>query len=240
MGMGFQRRVFVPFLVMPFLCCSPVVEGARTVQQGALSIRVDALLGLDPLDVKAEALKRLDPSQNPPTRLALDVQLGGGVRGSLARAGIEVQSSRDRGDAWPSLLDELVAAAELAEGARDDLARIQGLLSSSNRSHRIAGIALLGEADATTHKTFLQNLPRDLPPTRIREIASALLSHEGQQNTLTLIALSQRYPALFDELLGAVAERNGQVAIAYLTAVSRGHEDEGARATAQAALETRP
>lgn len=238
--MSFQRRVFTPFLVIPFLCCSPALEGARTVQQGALSIRVDALLGLDPLDVKAEALKRLDAGQNTPVRLALDVQLGGGVRGSLARAGIEVKGSRDRGDAWPALLDELVAASDLAAEARGDLARIKGLLSSAEEPHRIAGIALLGEADATTHKSFLQNLPRELSPNRIREIASALLSHDGQQNTLTLIALSQRYPALFDELLGAVAERNGDVAIAYLTAVSRGHEDEGARATAQAALEARP
>ena len=121
-----------------------------------------------------------------------------------------------------------------------EISENRALLASESRERRIAGIALLGEADAETHKLFLQKLPHDLPPNRIREIASSLLADEGEQNTLTLIALSQRYPVLFDELLGAVAERSGQVAVAYLTAVSRGHEDEGARATARAALETRP
>ncbi len=230
----------MPLLALPFLACSPVGEGTRTLQQGPVSIRVDALLGIDPLDVKAEVLKRLGGQRDEPVRLTLDVQLGGGVRGSLATTGIEVKSSAERSDAWRGLLEELVAASTLAQRARGDVKKIQELLSSAARERRVAGIALLGEADAATHKTFLQNLPRDLPPNRIREIAAALLSHDGEQNTLTLIALSQRYPALFDELLGAVAEREGQVAIAYLTAVSRGHEDEGARATAQAALETRP
>ena len=227
-------------LALPLLACSPSGEDGQTLQQGKVSIRVDALLGIDPLDVKTAAMKRIGMQRDQAVRLALDVQLGGGIRGSLATAGLEVKSSKERSDDWRLLLDELVTAAELAQRARGDLAKVQELLASASRERRAAGIALLGEADAATHKTFLQNLPRDLPPNRIREIASALLTHDGEQNTLTLIALSQRYPNLFDELLGAVAEREGQVAVAYLTAVSRGHEDEGARATARAALETRP
>ena len=238
--MSMQRSNYLSLLILPLLACSPTGQRAETLQQGKVSIRVDALLGLNPLDIKAAAMERLGGQRKAPVKLAFDVQLGGGIRGSLDTAGLQFRSSVERSDDWRRIMDELIVASELALGARRDLAKIRALLASESRERRIAGIALLGEADAETHKLFLQKLPHDLPPNRIREIASSLLADEGEQNTLTLIALSQRYPVLFDELLGAVAERSGQVAVAYLTAVSRGHEDEGARATARAALETRP
>ena len=94
--MSVQTQWGLTLLTLPFFACSPAGDDIRTLQQGAVSIRVDALLGLDPIDVKAEAMKRIGVQRQNPVRLALDVQLGGGIRGSLATAGLEVKSS-----VWP-------------------------------------------------------------------------------------------------------------------------------------------
>ena len=79
----------------------------------------------------------------------------------------------------------------------------------------------------------------ETPPTRVRQLAAVLLNTSGRLATIHLIKLSQRYPELLEELLGAVAERDEAVAVAYLTAVAAGHDEVSARQTARAALEMR-
>jgi len=97
----------------------------------------------------------------------------------------------------------------------------------------------LFHADQRAFDALFAKLLPETPPNRVRELAAVLLSTKGRLAAIHLIKLSQRYPELLEELLGAVAEREEDVAVAYLTAVAAGHDEPSARQTARAALQMR-
>ena len=207
--------------------------------KGELSLGLDQVLGLSAVDVKTAYHLAAKQGQIERARLALLAGTEGGVRGELKVAERTYLADLPQRGAWRDLIRLLFGAHKKAEATGTDKAEIAKLCASHDLLRRTAGQSLLASADQRAYSALFAALVPETPPSKVRHLTSVLLSTKGRLATVHLITLSQRYPELLEELLGAVAEREEDVAVAYLTAVAAGHDELSARQTARAALELR-
>ena len=208
-------------------------------ERGELALGLDQVLGFSQVDVKTAYHLAAKQGQVKTARLALLSGTEGGVRGELKIADRTYLADLPQRGAWRELIRLLFGAHKKAEATGADKTEIAKLCSSHDLLRRTAGQSLLAIADERAYTALFAALVPDTPPSKIRHLTSVLLSTKGRLATVHLITLSQRYPELLEELLGAVAEREEDVAVAYLTAVAAGHDELSARQTARAALELR-
>ena len=215
--------------------------GEKGIEESAgdLALALDRALGLSAVDVQARLLTRANAAGVRQARLALLAGDGGGVRAELRVGERTLLGMMSRRSDWGPLLDTMLRAHSLAEKTGADAEAIAKLCASSLAVEQIAGSGLLAHADHRAFDAILRRLGPEAPPGEIRHTASVFINTPGREATIHLIELSQRYPELLEELLGAVAERDESVAVAYLTAVAAGHDELGARQTARAALQMR-
>ena len=231
-----RSAAWLSLLTLTLSCSKPagVIE-----QSGELALGLDQALGLSLVDVKSAYTAAANEAGVSHARLALMAGGEGGVHGELKVGERTYLADLPQRGAWKDLLRLLVAAHTKAETIGADKELIAKLCASQDLLRRTAGQALLGSADERAFDALFLGLLPDTPPSRIRQLAAVLLSTKGRLATIHLIHLSQRYPELLEELLGAVAERDEDVALAYLTAVAAGHDEDSARQTARAALQMR-
>jgi len=222
--------------LMALACTRPsgVIE-----EKGQLALGLDQVLGLSPVDVKAAYQMAAKQADIQTARLALLAGGEGGVRGELKIGERTYLASMPQRGSWSELIRLLFGAHQKAEATGEDPLAIAKLCGSNDLLRRTAGQSLLGFAGQSAYDALFKGLIPETPPDRIRQLTGVLLSTKGRLATVHLIKLSQRYPELLEELLGAVAEREEEVAVAYLTAVAAGHDEVSARQTARAALELR-
>ena len=233
---GFQGKAILGMALMALACSKP---SGMVEQGGELALGLDQVLGLSQIDVKAVYSLAAQKAKISEARLALVAGGEGGVHGELKVASRTYLADLPQRSTWKALIRLLFAAHERAEKVGDDKDEISKLCASEDLLRRTAGQALLASADERAYVALFATLLPETPPARIRQLTAVLLNTNGRLATIYLIKLSQRYPELLEELLGAVAERDEAVAVAYLTAVAAGHDEVSARQTARAALEMR-
>ena len=230
-----MRPLLLSLILSPLIACNPLAPTA--VDAAGVKAMVDPLLGVPPLELRG--LLKGEALGSETALLSLDVAPGGGMRGSLRHEGLLFLSFSEKSGDWKIITERLFEARRLAVPLKDG-AEVDRLLRSEHRADRVAAAARLTLAERASYR-YLVNMLGDQPsPASIRQLTAQLLGTDTKNSTLSLITLAQRYPGLLDELLGAVAERPGELARAYLTAVALGHADPAARETAQASLEARP
>ena len=231
-------------MVVSLLCCMLVMVSCHRSkgmieEGGELALGLDQVLGISQVDVKAAYQLAAKRASVKSARLALLAGLDGGVRGELRIGARTYLAEFAQRGAWQELVRTLFGAHKKADAVGSDRAEIAKLCGSKDLLRRTAGQSLLAKADQRAYDALFGELGPETPPTKVRQLTAVLLSTKGRLATVHLIELSQRYPELLEELLGAVAEREEDVAVAYLTAVAAGHDEVSARQTARAALELR-
>jgi hypothetical protein len=238
MGVMGVRVWLLALLTTCFVACSGAGgTSGDAPEPGVLTAEVDRLLGVVLLDVRSAMAAHATRLKVGGAHLDLMVGGDGGVRGEL-RVGERIYVDHAPSvNGWKAVVAILFEAHGEAGRRAGDPAAIAALLNSNKQVAQVAGRALLADADQVAFDTLLQGVGVRASPSHVRELAGLFVRTPGSLSALSLIRLCQRYPDQLDELLGAVGERRETAARGFLTAVAMGHEDDGARQTALAALE---